>query len=173
MILISKTIKLRLVNENDAEFILSLRNNSTYNKFLSHVNNDIIQQKEWIKSYKEKEKNNEEFYFIIEKLDNTPCGTVRIYDIHDNSFSWGSWILNENKTRTAAIESALLVYIFGFERKHFTHCHFEVMKENKKVISFHEKFNATKVNEDENYYFYEIEPKDITDIKNKFINFIK
>lgn len=44
MILISKTIKLRLVNENDAEFILSLRN-STYNKYLSHVNNDITQQK--------------------------------------------------------------------------------------------------------------------------------
>ncbi|SUB98675.1 GNAT family N-acetyltransferase [Proteus penneri] len=173
MILKSKTIKLRFVNEDDAEFILSLRTNNTYNKFLSHVNNDIIQQKKWIVEYKKKEKNNEEFYFIIEKLDNTPCGTVRIYDIQDNSFSWGSWILNENKTRTAAIESALLVYIFGFEKKHFTHCHFEVMKENEKVISFHKKFNARKVDEDKHHYFYEIEPQNIIDIKNKFINFIK
>ncbi|QKD71056.1 GNAT family N-acetyltransferase [Proteus terrae] len=173
MILTSKTIKLRLVNEDDAEFILSLRTNSTYNRFLSPVNNDIKKQKEWIKFYKKKEKNNEEFYFIIEKLDNTPCGTVRIYDIHANSFSWGSWILNKNKTRTAAVESALLVYIFGFERKKFSRCHFEVMKGNEKVISFHEKFNATRVNEDENHYFYEIEPKNIIDIKNKFINFIK
>ncbi|HGN1344069.1 TPA: GNAT family N-acetyltransferase [Pseudomonas aeruginosa] len=173
MILKSKTIKLRFVNEDDAEFILSLRTNNTYNKFLSHVDNDIVQQKKWIEQYKKKEKNNEEFYFIIEKLDNTPCGTVRIYDIQDNSFSWGSWILNENKTRTAAIESALLVYIFGFEKKYFTHCHFEVMKGNEKVISFHEKFNARKVDEDEHHYFYEIEPKNIIDIKSKFINFIK
>nr|AXY99489.1 butyryltransferase [Proteus vulgaris] len=173
MILKSKTIKLRFVNENDAEFILSLRTNNTYNRFLSHVDNDILQQKKWIEQYKKKEKNNEEFYFIIERLDNTPCGTVRIYDIQDNSFSWGSWILNENKTRTAAIESALLVYIFGFEKKYFTHCHFEVMKGNEKVISFHEKFNARKVDEDEHHYFYEIEPKNIIDIKNKFINFIK
>ncbi|MDM3574833.1 butyryltransferase [Proteus mirabilis] len=173
MILKSKTIKLRFVNENDASFILSLRTNNTYNQYLSPVKNDIHQQKKWIKQYKTREKNNQEFYFIIEKLDSTPCGTVRIYDIQDNSFSWGSWILNENKTRTAAIESALLVYIFGFNKKFFHHCHFEVMKENKKVISFHEKFNAKRIGEDELHYFYEIKPEDIIDIKNKFINFIE
>ncbi|EEZ5993724.1 GNAT family N-acetyltransferase, partial [Escherichia coli] len=142
MILQSKTVKLRLVNESDASFILSLRLNENYNKFLSSVNNDIEKQKVWIRNYKQKENNNEEFYFIIETLDGIPCGTVRIYDIHNNSFSWGSWILNESKTRTAAIESALLVYIFGFDIKGYSRCHFEVMKGNEKVISFHEKFNA-------------------------------
>ncbi|MBP6467759.1 MAG: GNAT family N-acetyltransferase [Fusobacteriaceae bacterium] len=173
MTLQSKTIRLRLVEETDAEFILSLRINDTYNKFLSSVQNDIKQQKEWINNYKNKEKNNEEFYFIIETLDEIPCGTVRVYDFCNNSFSWGSWILNDQKTRTAAIESALLVYIFGFEIQKFTHCHFEVMKGNDKVISFHEKFNATKVSEDEAHYYYEIMPDDIIDIKNKFKNFIK
>ncbi|HID5953700.1 TPA: GNAT family N-acetyltransferase, partial [Escherichia coli] len=98
MILQSKTVKLRLVNESDASFILSLRLNENYNKFLSSVNNDIEKQKVWIRNYKQKENNNEEFYFIIETLDGIPCGTVRIYDIHNNSFSWGSWILNESKT---------------------------------------------------------------------------
>uniref|UniRef100_UPI000AFEE5AE GNAT family N-acetyltransferase n=3 Tax=Enterobacterales TaxID=91347 RepID=UPI000AFEE5AE len=136
MILQSKTVKLRLVNESDASFILSLRLNENYNKFLSSVNNDIEKQKVWIRNYKQKENNNEEFYFIIETLDGIPCGTVRIYDIHNNSFSWGSWILNESKTRTAAIESALLVYIFGFDIKGYSRCHFEVMKGNEKVISF-------------------------------------
>ncbi|WP_272694368.1 GNAT family N-acetyltransferase [Providencia sp. PROV036] len=173
MIIQSKTIKLRLVEEHDAEFILSLRTDNNYNQFLSSVNNNIQKQKKWIRNYKAKEKNNEEFYFIIETLNNVPCGTVRIYDMSDDSFSWGSWILNDSKTRTAAIESALLVYIFGFEIKKFPHCHFEVMKGNDKVISFHEKFNATKVKEDETYYYYEIKPNDIIDIKNKFKNFIK
>ncbi|WP_336194571.1 GNAT family N-acetyltransferase [Providencia stuartii] len=173
MILQSKTVKLRLVNESDASFILSLRLNENYNKFLSSVNNDIEKQKVWIRNYKQKENNNEEFYFIIETLDGIPCGTVRIYDIHNNSFSWGSWILNESKTRTAAIESALLVYIFGFDIKGYSRCHFEVMKGNEKVISFHEKFNAKRTHEDNIHYFYEVFPSDILDIKNKFQNFIK
>ncbi|HEA3697852.1 TPA: GNAT family N-acetyltransferase, partial [Escherichia coli] len=115
---------------------------------------DIEKQKVWIRNYKQKENNNEEFYFIIETLDGIPCGTVRIYDIHNNSFSWGSWILNESKTRTAAIESALLVYIFGFDIKGYSRCHFEVMKGNEKVISFHEKFNAKRTHEDDIHYFY-------------------
>lgn len=173
MILQSKTVKLRLVDESDASFILSLRLDESYNKFLSSVNNDIEKQKAWIKNYKQKENNNEEFYFIIETLNGTPCGTVRVYDIHNNSFSWGSWILNESKTRTAAIESALLVYIFGFDIKGYSRCHFEVMKGNEKVISFHDKFNAKKINEDDIHYYYEIFPNDIVDIKNKFKNFIK
>lgn len=173
MILQSKTIRLRAVEESDAEFILSLRINATYNKFLSSVQNDVEKQKDWIRSYKVKESNKEEFYFIIETLDKTPCGTVRVYDFQDNSFSWGSWILNEKKTRTAAIESALLVYIFGFEVLEFSHCHFEVMKGNEKVISFHEKFNATQIDEDDEHYYYEIKPNDIINIKNKFKNFIK
>lgn len=173
MILKSKTVKLRLVNDSDAPFILSLRLNETYNKFLSSVNNDIEKQRAWIKNYKKKESNNEEFYFIIETLDDVPCGTVRVYDINNDSFSWGSWILNESKTRTAAIESALLVYIFGFDIKGYSRCHFEVMKGNEKVISFHEKFNARKINEDDIHYYYEIFPDDIINIKNKFQNYIK
>lgn len=56
MILKSKTIKLRFVNENDASFILSLRTNNTYNQYLSPVKNDIHQQKKWIKQYKKREK---------------------------------------------------------------------------------------------------------------------
>ena len=60
MILQSKTVKLRLVNESDASFILSLRLNENYNKFLSSVNNDIEKQKVWIRNYKQKENNNEE-----------------------------------------------------------------------------------------------------------------
>ena len=104
-----------------------------------------------------------QFYFIIQKLDGTPCGTVRVYDIRSDSFCWGSWILNENKTRFAAIESAFLVYKFGFESLGFKKCHFDVMKGNDKVISFHKKMGAVQVGEDEANYYYEI-----TDVAVKF-----
>lgn len=152
----SKTIILRLVEECDAKFILKLRNDSKYNKFLSEVVDDLNAQKEWIKRYKLKEKAGTQFYFIIERLDGTPCGTVRIYDLREDSFCWGSWILNNDKTRLAAIESAFLIYKFGFEYLNYKKSHFDVMKGNDKVVSFHKKMGAEIVSEDEQNYYFEI-----------------
>ncbi|MFX3935327.1 GNAT family N-acetyltransferase; N-acetyltransferase, partial [Streptococcus suis] len=88
-------------------------------------------QAEWIRNYKNRENNGEEYYFIIFRSDDqSPIGTVRLYDFHENpkSFCWGSWILNEHKTKYAAVESALLVYEAGFSTLGFEQSHFEVMK---------------------------------------------
>lgn len=154
MILKSKTIQIRFVEEFDADFILKLRLDKKYNQFLSNVNSDIQAQKDWIKNYKNDEANKKQFYFIIERNDGKPCGTVRIYDLKDNSFCWGSWILNEDKTRYAALESAFLVYEFGFNQLGFSSSHFDVRKNNEKVISFHKKMGALKTGEDDlNEYF--------------------
>jgi RimJ/RimL family protein N-acetyltransferase len=152
----SKTIRLRLVNELDAEFILKLRMDGRYNQFLSSVSADVQAQKDWIKRYKKDEAEGKQFYFIIEKLDGTPCGTVRIYDLQQDSFCWGSWILNEDKTRYAAIESALLMYKFGFEGLGFNKSRIEVMKGNQRCISFQLKMGAVQVGEDQDNFYYEI-----------------
>ncbi len=150
----SKTIKLRLVEEGDAEFILSLRLDQRYNQYLSHVCDDLNKQRAWIKQYKNSEASSTEYYFIIERHDGFKCGTVRLYDFQKESFCWGSWILNKDKTRTAAIESALLVYKLGFEELDFRKSHFHVLKGNDRVISFHTKFGAKQVSEDnESCYF--------------------
>lgn len=168
-----KSIKLRLVNENDAEFILSLRTDSNYNKYLSKVCNDIEQQKYWIRQYKDEETLNLQYYFIIERHDGTKCGTVRIYDIRGDSFSWGSWILNENKTRYAAIESALLIYKFGFEIKSFLKSHFEVLKGNDRVVAFHKKIGAYEIGSDNDHFYYEITPLCIASVKEKFSKYLE
>lgn len=156
MILESKSIRLRFVEEADADFILGLRLDSRYNTFLSAVTADVEAQREWIKKYKADESKGEQYYFIIERLDGTPCGTVRVYDIRDDSFCWGSWILNESKTRYAALESAFLVYEFGFNKLGVKRSHFEVMKGNKGVIKFHARMGAVKVDEDEINDYFEI-----------------
>ena len=145
---------LRLVNESDAEFILKLRLDNKYNQFLSKVKGDLQSQVEWIRDYKKEEKLGIQYYFIIERSDGVPCGTVRIYDFNEDSFSWGSWILNEQKTRLAAIESAFKVYEYGFKNLGFKKSHFEVMKGNERVIKFHSKMGAVIDGEDaENLYF--------------------
>ncbi|WP_114634237.1 GNAT family N-acetyltransferase [Vibrio splendidus] len=152
-----KTIYIELATLDDAEFILSLRNNSELNKHLSKTSADISSQRQWLSDYKKREDEKKEYYFIINRLDGVPIGTVRLYDFLNerNSFCWGSWILNIDKTRTSAIESALLVYEFAFKHLDFENCHFDVRKDNKSVIRFHEKLGAKIVSETEFDYYFE------------------
>jgi RimJ/RimL family protein N-acetyltransferase len=170
--LVSKTIKMRLIEVSDAEFVLNLRLDEKYNKFLSKVEPNLDAQISWIKNYKIDEKQNKQFYFIIENKEGLPCGSVRIYDIRNDSFCWGSWILNENKTKYAAIESALLVYEFGFKELGFNKSHFEVLKGNEKVINFHKKFGAISVSEDADNIYFEISSSAVEIAKAKFKEFL-
>ncbi|CNL44067.1 Uncharacterised protein [Yersinia aldovae] len=153
-----KTIQLRLASPDDASFIYSLRIDEKLNEHISKINGTEIQQREWLIKYKDREKISEEFYFIIELLDSeVPIGTVRLYGfLGREKFCWGSWILNNNKTRTSAIESAYLVYQYAFEYIGFDSAYFQVDKKNKTVTSFHEKTGAIFCGEDDvnnNYEF--------------------
>lgn len=151
------TVYLRLVDESDAAFICSLRNNNELNTYISKSTADEEAQRQWIVSYKKREQAKEEYYFIICKnSDDSAVGTVRLYDFKENpkSFCWGSWILGKNKTRYAAVESALLVYEAGFLYLGFEQSHYEVMKGNNKVHSFHLKMGAEKVSEDSLNIYY-------------------
>jgi RimJ/RimL family protein N-acetyltransferase len=163
-----KNIRLRLVEEKDADFILTLRLDERYNTFLSSVSPDAEAQKNWIRKYKDDEKNGYQYYFIIERLDCTPCGTVRVYDVRSDTFCWGSWILNENKTRYAALESAFLVYDFGFQQLGFKKSHFNVMKDNRGVIKFHTRMGAVKTNEDDINEYFEITEEAVKSTKEKW-----
>lgn len=153
----NQTIILRLAEKIDAEFILKLRLDPRYNQHLSVVDSSLQKQIDWLEKYKLEEKNKTQFYFIIERLDGVRCGTVRVYDLKSNSFCWGSWILNEEKTRTSAFESALQVYNFGFKILGFEKSHFEVRKDNAPVNRFHQKMGAIKTGEDINNNYYSID----------------
>ncbi|SDU11527.1 Protein N-acetyltransferase, RimJ/RimL family [Pseudomonas pohangensis] len=167
MILQSRTVRLRLIEPSDAEFVLSLRMDARYNQFLSAVAPDVAAQREWIDRYKRAEADGSQFYFIIERNDGAPCGTIRVYDLRDDSFCWGSWILNDSKTRFSALESAFLIYEFGFNVLKFSKSHFEVMKGNERVISFHKKMGAKVTGEDEQNLYFEITQESVEVCKNE------
>lgn len=157
--IIGRTVKLRLVKREDAEFIHSLRLNEEYNQYLSKMSGDVKDQESWIDEYKNREREGSEYYFMIERIDNeTRIGTVRLYDFIGNkeSFCWGSWILDQNKTRSSAIESAMLVYEYAFKELKFASCHFDVRKKNISVIKFHKKFGAELINETELDLFFQL-----------------
>jgi RimJ/RimL family protein N-acetyltransferase len=147
-----KSIFFREINCDDAEFVLGLRTDPDKGKFLSLTVNDVAKQKEFITNYAQSKT---DFYFIICDWNWNRVGTVRLYDIQGDSFSWGSWIKAENAPKNFAIESALLVYDFAFFSLHYPNVHFDVRKGNDRVIDFHKKFDATIVGEDElNFYFH-------------------
>ena len=175
IILKGKSIYLRLVNESDAEFICMLRNNDKLNQYISSSASDVFAQKQWINEYKIREAGGKEYYFIIcRKLDQLPIGTVRMYDFKDDikSFCWGSWILSSDKTKYAAIESALLIYQFGFEQLDFNQSHFDVMKGNDNVHSFHQRLGAKQISEDEVNIYYIFSKKDYLNIKQDYKKFL-
>jgi RimJ/RimL family protein N-acetyltransferase len=166
-----KNISLRLVNIEDANFILNLRLNQ--GSFLSKTNPSLDIQKEWIKKYKKREENKEEYYFIIEDKNNNKVGTIRLYDFIKDSFCWGSWLIKENSPFYYSIESALLIYDFAFDDLKFNSSHFDVDKRNKSVLKFHLGMGAVIVSETEKDFYFEYSKEKYQEIRVKYSRYLK
>lgn len=167
-----KNTNLRLVEVDDAEFILDLRLDQTKNRYISKVENDLNKQVDWIKEYKKREKQEKEFYFIIENNKNERYGVLRLYDFVGDSFCWGSWILRENSPSYMAIESALLVYEFAFYELKFKKSHFDVRIDNEKVVAFHTRLGAEVTGSDELNYYFNYTKEKYEEIKNKYRKYL-
>lgn len=149
-------LALRLVGPADAAYIHALRTNPRYNGHLSAVAGTVEDQQTWITRYKAREAVGAEYYYVIERLhDGLPCGVVRLYDFRGGTFTWGSWILDHNKPAKAALESAHLVYKAAFETLNLNKAVFDVRRKNKRVITFHERFGATRTSTGKEDIFFE------------------
>lgn len=150
-------IVLRLVKEEDSSFILKLRQNKELNKYISSTDITVEQQKEWIKKYKIREENREEYYFVIlNKKINQPCGTVRIYNIDkiNRIATWGSFILDFTRPDGASKEVIDISLNFAFKELNLKRIKLEVRKENKKAIHIYEKNGFIREKEDSINYYY-------------------
>lgn len=148
-------LRLRLVQPDDAEYIHGLRTDPAYNTHLSQVTGTAEDQRRWIEGYKEREAAGQEAYYLIERLDNgRRCGLVRLYDIDNDRFTWGSWILDANKPTKAALESAVLSLGVGFAELGRSLALIDVRHENTHATAFYRRFGMDQVGKDElNLYF--------------------
>jgi RimJ/RimL family protein N-acetyltransferase len=170
--LIAPSIRLRPAREADARFILDLRLDERLSRFLSQVDDDLEKQREWLRKYEQRESQGQEYYFIIESHAGHPYGTVRVYDLRPDSFSWGSWILAHDRPQSAAIESTLAIYDFGFYELQFPKSHFDVRKDNEKVIRYHQRFGAHRTGEDELNVFFEFTREDYDRVRPDYARFV-
>lgn len=149
-------LSLRLVVPEDAGYIHALRMDPRYNAHLSVVTGTVADQENWIRQYKAREAKGAEYYYVIERRDDsTKCGLVRLYDIAEDRFTWGSWILDANKPRKAALESAVLSFGIGFTRLGLTVADVDVRNDNTKARAFYERFGMRYLREDATDTFYE------------------
>lgn len=127
----------RFVNEEDAEFIISLRTDPKLGKYIHSTSSDIEEQKKWIREYKKRELAGTDYYFIFFK-DGVPVGLNRLYWIKEDSYTSGSWIFSPDAPMECSIASALIVRIIAFEmlgmkvENALDGCH----KDNVKVLRF-------------------------------------
>jgi hypothetical protein len=145
---------LRLIQPDDAAYVHGLRVSPLYNQHLSEVRGGVEDQRRWIESHKAREAEGREFYYIITRKDGTACGAVRLYDLENDSFTWGSWILDANKPAKAALESAVLIYSIAFDLLSLSSARFDVRRDNETTLAFHRRFGAKQTSETSTDIFF-------------------
>lgn len=108
----------RFVEEDDAAFIIQLRTDPILSRFLHATDSSLDKQKEWIRSYKERERKGEDYYFIFFK-DGKPVGLNRIYSIHGTTFTTGSWLFSPEAPFECSIAASIMIRDLAFEEMGF------------------------------------------------------
>ncbi|MCQ6957269.1 GNAT family N-acetyltransferase [Mucilaginibacter aquariorum] len=144
----------RLVEENDAAFILSLRADPKLSKHLSATDNDLDKQIRWIRQYKQREAEGSEYYFLYTDRQNQPLGVFRLYNIANKTVTSGSWLSKPGNDEFTPIKADLFLTSLIFENLKFDKCFIDVRKDNKKLVRYHKMF-FTVINEDhQNIYMF-------------------
>lgn len=134
-------LKVRLINENDADFILSLRANPNRTKHMITLDYDLESQKKWIKEYKKREKEGLDYYFIYANAKGTPIGVNRASSIDFNAKTSksSSWItiegLKSEPLKMLVIGNEIIFNLIGVESSWG-----EVQKNNDRAIKIFKLF---------------------------------
>jgi hypothetical protein len=161
----------RLVDESDAEFIFRLRTDTLLSRFISRISDKVEDQEEWIKEYKKRELRGEEFYFIsFDSETLSRQGLNRIYSFHHDQFELGSWLYVPDTDISKSILGDICVRELAFNHLLFNTCTFEVRKENKSVIRYHQGFSPELTGEDSLNFYYKLSKTMFNLNKNKYLN---
>ncbi len=172
-----KYIYLKPVSNEDAEFVVFVRNHQDYSRYLNKSAETVEEQIKWFEKYYDME--NEHYFTIVWRNTNKNIGTIDIKDIdwNDKKAEWGKWIVINNPL--AAIESMYLLYDYGFNRLNLEKIYFTTVIENVNTAKIHERYKAKKIKLLKDYfykyekyydsYLYEIDKNEFNDNIKKFL----
>ncbi len=161
-------IKVRLVVEDDAEFILSLRANPYRTMHMKTLNYEIENQKEWIREYKKREKEGLDYYFIYSNKEDKLLGVNRISNIdyeHKRGKS-SSWIAVEG-LKFEPLKMLILGNEIVFNILGIVMSWGEVHKNNSRVIKIFNLFGYNFIESASEYYNFTIHKDDYLKAREK------
>ncbi len=164
---------MRLIEYEDAEFIVSIRTDKKASRFISQTSPDVKNQLKWIEEYKIREAVQDEFYFIFEDETSKPWGTIRLYNFLNNGFTLGSWVSIPKNTNKIAFKAWLLAVEFGFSQLNFENCFLDVRKNNLYVIYFIKFFKPVFIKEDELNLYFSFNRNDFKERRDKAVKLLE
>lgn len=136
-VLEGKYVNLRSVEEKDAEFTLSLRQDPILTKYLPKLDITLEQQINWIKKQREKEG---DYYFVIENKEGKSIGVIGVYDVKGNSAETGRIAVIGSSFES--IEAQMLSFDFAFDILKLDTTFNYVMADNIHALRFSQLFGS-------------------------------
>ncbi len=161
-------LKARFVTEGDAQFIVDIRTDDSLSKYIHSTDNDLQKQIDWIRSYKQREAEGKEYYFIF-YVGDTPYGVERIYNIKEGSYEHGSLVFKKESPFGASIKADIITREIGFNLLGKQVNFFDVSKGNNGVIEYHLKYRPDVIGEDEESYHYSLSKENFEKYKNVYM----
>jgi hypothetical protein len=146
-------LNVRLVNEEDTDFILSLRTNTELSKYIHQTENDRQKQLEWFREYKKREAEGRDYYFIYFKNDK-PIGVNRIYNIYEYYGTPGSWLCSPDNDPIDSMSTYFCAREIYYNVLMLDLLVYDVRKANKQVWKMHKMLGAQLIGESEIYYYF-------------------
>lgn len=159
----------RLVCEEDAEFIMNLRTNEKLGRYINPTSCSVENQKKWIQEYKLRESSGLDYYFMFEYPKGNRLGVCRIYDINSDNFTIGSWIFSPDAPKGAAILGDIITREIAYSLFPLSILYFDVKKANINVNRYHAAYKSKLIREDESTNYYCSSKEDFEKYKEKFI----
>lgn len=147
-----KSINLRSVKVEDADFILNLRLNENIKKYISKTADNIELQKKWIQEQIEREG---DYYFLYEDKNFNKIGLISVYNIKNGIGETGRQISLGESTHN--MEAEYLLYKFIFNTLNLKKITSTFYVNNKKAVSKGRKLGFVyskiiKINEIDSYF---------------------
>lgn len=130
-------VNLRSVEERDAEFTLSLRQDPNLTKYLPKLDITLDQQISWIR----KQRNQVgDYYFVVENKKGEKIGVIGVYDVNGDCAETGRIAMIGNAFES--IEAQLLSFDFSFDILKLEKTVNYVMADNIHALRFSQMFGS-------------------------------
>ena len=174
--LTGKYVSLRSAIEEDAAFIIEIRNDSSKNGFVHDVDYDLQKEVKWIRDQQHRE--GYYFFSIVSHKKEEIVGNISICNIDksQNNGELGRWVSYGSSIEN--LESVILTHDFAFDVLGLDYVYTKTLQDNKKVVSFWKRFGGlgenNKIMCGKTIYYNVVNRLDYKgSIRNKFVKLLE